>query len=416
MRFHSIMQETTIGKGKVTRLVYKVRLEGRYSASKFPLKLRPLEDELLSSWVTRLALLHRTMPMTFTNLYLPETKNRFWSVDIDLQADPPILAALSQKSGTPVEELHQMTLKSYEGYLFEKAYRKTGGTPFVQPLGLRGRRSTLPGLRYCPECLLTDKQPYFRKKWRLALSIVCLKHLCYLRDRCPTCSTPLTPYLACKAGGLDVCYKCGSELSKAQPSEKMGIVAEVTERLFSAIMNGFLIRNGVPTYSHLYFQVLHQMLKLMSNRRYGAKMREAVGLAPVDVTGRKAFELMQIKDQAEMLVSGVWLLDEWPERFVAICNRQRFLSSALLRDLREVPFWYWKVVTEFLYRPDRLVTNMEIKEALNFMRNHGIRVTEAALSKIVGVQQVFRKRVINHEIKSLLAEGHYTTHPSFSRC
>lgn len=390
------------------KLVFKVHSEGRYAKSRFPRKLRPHDDELLSSWLIRLALLHRTAPMTFTNLYMPETKNRLWSSDLDLQAGPELITRLAEKSDAPIEDLQRMTLGSYAGYLFETAYGTTGGTPFVNPLGMRGRRNKLPGVRYCPLCLMEDKEPYFRKHWRLSISVACLKHRCYLLDRCQKCGSPVTVYLSCRSGALDSCYMCGEKFVKAPvvyPDKDNGVF-RVLERICSIINDGYVIigynhDSPSPVYSHLYFQVLHQLLKLMLNRRYGKQLREGVlldfgdiGCESQDGKKWKAFEFVPIPFQAEMLIRAVWLLENWSERFVEVCRKQKLLSSAMLRDMNPAPFWYWKVVIEQLYRPDRFVTETEIREALWYMDRREMVYSEKALSRLLGVRQVFRKRCL----------------------
>lgn len=379
----------------MTKLFFKIRSEHIYSSFKFPLKLQPQNDELMSSWFIRLALLHRTMPMTFTNLYMPETKNRFWVADIDLQADPTMLSLLSAKSGLPVELLHAMTLKSYESYLVENVYGKTRATKFVSPLGLRGRRSTLPGLRYCPLCLKEDERPYYRKKWRLSFSVVCTRHQCYLSERCPKCGATLTPYLACKTGRTDACYKCGQVLTAVSVSvsgPENGAIVSVIESLYRIMDDGYVIIADTPVYSHLYFTVLHQILRLMLSKHYGARLWEGVGIDSLEISGCKTFESVPIREQARMLIKAVWLLGEWPQRFIDVCERQKLFSSALLRDLVEAPFWYWKIVMERLYYPDTVVTIEEILEAAEFMEKYGMPISEFSLSKMLGVRQVFRKR------------------------
>ena len=380
----------------MTRLVFKIRSESIYSSFKFPRKVRLQKDELLSSWLIRLSLLHRTMPMTFTNLYLPDTKNRFWVADIDLQADPVLLEALSKKSDLPVEMLRAMTLRSYEGYLFEEAHGNTGATPFINPLGLRGRRSSLPGLRYCPLCLREDEQPYFRKKWRLAFSVFCPQHHCYLMDRCPECGTPLTPYLSCKEGKIEACYKCGGSLlgGEVLPIHEDCEILKTVECLYSVLDDGYAMVGDTEVYSHLYFSVLHQILRLMMSKRYGPKLLKSVGMNALEVSGCKTFESMPIRDQARMLIKAVWLLNEWPQRFISICERNMLLSSALLKDLEQTPFWYWQIVVVRLYNPDKVVTANEIQEAAKFMEKRGMPISEASLSKMLGVTQVFRKRAM----------------------
>ncbi|MGB4598634.1 MAG: TniQ family protein [Trichlorobacter sp.] len=389
----------------MTKLVFKVRAENRYAGLKFPLRLRPLEDELLSSWLIRLAILHRTMPMTFTNLYLPHTKNKLWSSDLDLQADGELLAGLSVKAaGIPVEQLHSITLKSYEGYLFERVYWKTRATQFILPLEMRGRRATLPGLRFCPECLRSDPQPYFRKIWRVSLSTVCTVHNRYLHDRCPHCSTPLTPYISCQNGRMTDCYKCRMSLvqGRASPSSAPDELVVVTNRLVQAFKAGVVVIGGKPIYSHLYFRVLHHVLRMLMSGKWGARLRSEVGLEWVG-DHMQTFERVLIQDQARLIEKAVWLLDDWPKRFVDLCQRQGIWSSALLHDVEDAPFWYWDVVIRELYRPDRVVSEEEIKAAIAYMEGHGMPVNERSLSRLLGVNQVFRKRSLGSHITKWLS-------------
>jgi hypothetical protein len=152
---------------------------------------------------------------------------------------------------------------------------------------------------------------------------------------------------------------------------------------------------------------------LILSRKYGKQIREGIwldlgeeqlplSLRVLNVNGNdgdvqavkrwKAFEAVPLQIQAKMLVRAVWLLEEWPERFVEVCSKQKLLSSAMLRDMNPAPFWYWKVVIERLYRPDRFVTETEIREALWYMESRGMVYSELALSRLLGVGQVFRKR------------------------
>ena len=177
----------------------------------------------------------------------------------------------------------------------------------------------LPGLLFCPECLRGDPQPYFRKIWRLSLSTVCPTHCCYLHDRCPQCSTPLTPYIACRNGQMTDCYKCGRSLlpDQAWLSAVPDELVSVTKHLLKILDDGIVMIGGSPVYSHLYFRVLHHILQLMMNRKWGDRLCDD---ARPELSGSltKMFERMSIFDQAKLIERAVWLLNEWPERFVDV--------------------------------------------------------------------------------------------------
>lgn len=400
------LKSLTPNNSQVTKLVYNARTERRFSGFKFPLKLRPQEDELLSSWLIRLALLHRTMPSTFTNLYLPETKNKLWSADFDLQADLTVISMISEKSNISVEVLQDMTLRSFEGYLFEEIYRKTGGTTFVNPLGMRGRKSTLPGLRYCPLCFKEDEHPYFRKQWRLTISVVCLKHKCFLSGCCSFCRTPISPYLSCREGYIGNCYRCGENFVADDTDLVMADadLLEIAQYLHTVLEDGYVLIGDKPVYSHLYFIVFYQLLKLLISRKYGPQLCAGVGLEWPPICGNRIFKTALPEDQAIMLVKVAWLLDEWPDRLIRVCERQRLLSSALLRGMEnKVPFWYREVVIRTLYRPDRTVSEDEIRAAIRYMQSKDMIISELTLSRLLGVHQLFRKREL--KLKDFLVEN-----------
>lgn len=313
----------------MTRLVFKVHGQGIYASFKFLLKLRPMEDELLSSWLVRLALLHRTMPMTFTNLYMPQTRNKLWSADIDLQADTGLLSMLSAKCGMPVELLERMTLRGYEGYLFERAFPKNGGTQFVLPLRMRGRHSSYFGLRFCPLCLREDDKPVFRRKWRLSFSTACLRHACFLLDRCPACQSSLTIYRRPSPENFPCCDKCGSQLREAEVEriiDKDSYGLKAIERMYEILDSGFVMLGDTPVYSFLYFSVIHQLSKVVYfwDRTKGFLDHEVMRgrMEGLDWRPKVAtLEEVRLKEQY-LLFSGLMrLFDDYPDRLVEYCRR-----------------------------------------------------------------------------------------------
>jgi len=351
---------------RTDKSIYKIRRRP-YGDAAFPLKVRPLDDELLSSWLVRVALEHKTRPTTFTNLYLPETRNKLWAADVDLHADEELLVRLSVKAALPVEMLRSMTFRAYEGVLFERLYPATGGTPFVLRLAMRGRWSRAPGMRWCPQCLTEDEQPYFRKKWRVAIFTLCRKHRRRLVDRC-ACGRPLTLYKAKWDEGKPYCSKCGACLANVghfRQKEDLESVINGQEQLQGIMGDGYVMMAGVPVYAHLYFAVLHQVMKLMLSKRYGALLREAI---PVGDNQKIVFEIkrfqpletLEIERQELLLQKGVWLLGKWPDRFIRICRTHDLFTSALLRDMKQAPFWYWRLIIDALYYPGLIGTEGEI--------------------------------------------------------
>lgn len=328
-------------KWKLPRVVYKIR-ERKYAEAAFPIKIRPYDDELLSSWLIRLALEHRTMPTTFTNLYLPETKNKLWASDLDLQADTPFLDVLSYKSALPMDVLRGMALRSYETTLFEQLHSRNGGTPFILPLRMRGRYPTAKGLRFCPYCLREDEQPYFRKKWRLSFSTACLVHKRFLVDACGRCGAPVSCYKRCRGGQLTLCNRCGYDLRRCSSSRKLPGREEGLEAirwLYEVVDNGYVMLGEVPVYGFLFFRVLHHLWKVVCvwEKDVGVLGRRG---SPFRGEMERSWDRASIKAQYRAYGGLASLFQDYPDGFMQFCGDNALGKTELTRDMKGIPFWY----------------------------------------------------------------------------
>ena len=160
--------------------------ETSFTGTLWPVHLKPQEDELLSSWLARLALAHGQTVATFTSRVWPG--RILVARDVDLWNDPGIFETLSIKTGTPPARVFAATMASYEGWLFDKP-RKCH-LPWALPRYLNISPHRPFGLQFCPWCLASDKEPYFRRQWRLALMVLCPLHRTLLLDRCQSCRLP----------------------------------------------------------------------------------------------------------------------------------------------------------------------------------------------------------------------------------
>ncbi len=173
---------------------------------------RPQEDELLSSWLVRIALAHDTMPWSFYNMHFPEYKNIIFSRDIDVWAPKVFLQKLVWKSGYSYEPIYNLTLKSYIGTLLPQ-FNPSGCNKYFSYIKIRGRSNKLYGQRYCPECLQADEVLYFRKKWRLKAIQKCEIHNLELANKCLKCGEPISLYKFTREGnGFTKCWSCNSYL------------------------------------------------------------------------------------------------------------------------------------------------------------------------------------------------------------
>lgn len=172
------------------------------------------DDELLSSWLVRVALAHNTIPWSFYNIHFPEYKNIIFSRDLDVWAPQEFLEKLAKKSNLPFEDIYNLTLRSYIGTLLPK-FNPSGMNKYFSYIKIRGRSNNLYGQKYCPKCLKENTYPYFKKEWRLKNINTCKKHSLNLQNKCHNCNKPISYYKFSKQGyGYTKCWYCYSLLYK----------------------------------------------------------------------------------------------------------------------------------------------------------------------------------------------------------
>ncbi|WP_240435095.1 MULTISPECIES: TniQ family protein [Ralstonia solanacearum species complex] len=178
-----------------------------------------MPDELLSSWIVRLAHGHGMRVKSFCTVALG-TKTRVMTVDVDRFSPEWLLASLAFHTGTHLEVVRQTTLRAYEGMLYPQ-FHTAGCLPWVISVKLPRNARLGPGLQFCPYCLREDPVPYFRLHWRVALQTFCERHHCLLLDRCPNCGACLfiqrvdADLRRTESDGLCHCHNCDYDLRHA---------------------------------------------------------------------------------------------------------------------------------------------------------------------------------------------------------
>ena len=162
-----------------------------------------------------------------------------------------------------------MTLKSYEGRLSETIHYNNRNA-FIMLIFRRKRNIRQHAQRICPLCLKEDKQPYLRKKWRLFFSAACVKHKCFLIDKCPSCGEPFVIHKRLYDGDFPYCRKCGFSFKTAEPEyidgDPYGLKA--IKELYDILDHGIFMFENLPVYSFFFFDVLNHFTKLI---KYGPR-------------------------------------------------------------------------------------------------------------------------------------------------
>ncbi len=189
------------------------------------------EDELLTSWLVRLARANSARLHVFTvDLFGRKNPERphfpmiaHWHRDLDRTFKPDDLEELARRTELPVERVRRTTLEPLERRLTARTYLGTGVARWLLPIGVRQLVRLDYGLQFCPHCLREDAVPYFRRVWRLAFLTICPVHWTPMLDRCPACRSPVN-FARREFGGdghricrspITECFSCGFDLREA---------------------------------------------------------------------------------------------------------------------------------------------------------------------------------------------------------
>ncbi len=193
---------------------------GDFVRDRWPVSVDPLPDELLSSWLNRLALANGLAPRSFAGvLGLPDG---MWSPRLELRLPRHVTALLANQTGVPHDAISAMSL--------------TGDalTPLLLPLRENSERTRSTWMQYCPLCLADDGAPYFRRQWRLASRVSCFVHGCGLRDRCPSCRSGIASFNKDGLVPQYFCARCCFDLRSA-PRANIKAAARRLERAIQDI-------------------------------------------------------------------------------------------------------------------------------------------------------------------------------------
>ncbi|MGI4738440.1 MAG: TniQ family protein [Janthinobacterium lividum] len=328
---------------------------------RLPCSTHPLPDELLSSWLTRLAYAHLTKTYTFGKLLFPNTS--LWNRDIDKSAPELVTRTLAARTATSLARVEETTLRSFEGKLYLR-HNANGNTDWLLPLGIYHRVRRSYGLLFCPQCLRQDGEiPYFRKTWRLAFAEVCSRCGIYLLDRCPECTCPVVFFRvelgrksALPETPISCCYNCRLDFATLPGEQAPATILTQQFERERILREGW---NAEVFYPHLYFSILHQVVKLLISSRPSCAILQRVvdkhtGWCPTQEDpairqGRLPFEHLSIRVRGGLVRQAQWLLEEWPLRFLTLMKRYHIASTPLLSDMKEIPFCYHSMVWENLY-------------------------------------------------------------------
>ncbi|PPU93324.1 TniQ family protein [Xanthomonas oryzae pv. oryzae] len=324
------------------------------SGDLWPAHPKPLPDELLSSWIARIACANGLKLQTFCDRVFGK-EHQLWNRDIDRLAPPWLLALLARHTGTPIRTVRRTTLNIYRGWLFRERH-SAGQLRWILPAGIYHRTRRRFGVQYCPQCLADDEEPYFRTRWRVAALTFCAGHRLRLHDRCPACAAPIVYHRrelgrpnVTEPGLLCLCHACNFDLRKAERVGFLPYEASIGTELTEIAAH---VAGRTTDLSIGHMDVLHQLCKVMVSLRKSAQLgaftAHAIGAPDLAVPrGRQAFESRPIQERDHIIQLATWLLAAPQVRLDEAWRAKAVRYSDLVRDFPEASQWYLATVDTF---------------------------------------------------------------------
>ena len=372
---------------------YKIRAIDKRSIADSMFKIRPLplDGELLSSWLIRTAYLHHSDPATFLNLYFPEYDYHLWDNDLDLYNNDAFINRLSLKTGYKKEIFYGMTLKSYEGRLSETIHYNNRNA-FIMPIFRRKRNIRQHAQRICPLCLKEDKQPYLRKKWRLFFSTACVRHKCFLIDKCPSCGELFVIHKRLFDGDFPHCRKCGFSFKKAEPEfiDENSDGLKAIEKIYNILETGISEYENNYYYSFFFFYILNRFTNLIKggyrkNLPVEKGILENDGLPVSNTPGIPFIMELDIKQQF-VLFSALMQVFENRDGIIRFCKDNKLTVKKLTKDLSYIPFWFTEI-RDTMNKTKYSRSIIETQNAMIYLAKMGIKPNLKNLYKYFSTRQ-----------------------------
>jgi hypothetical protein len=358
---------------------------------------QPLEDELLSSWLTRVALEHKRQLSIFLTLFVKKEGNQVSRRDLDFIFDEKFLENLANKSNLKKEDIFQMSLRSEEGYLF------SCNDCLYPPLQIRKLtdKRTHNGLMYCPKCLAEDKIPYFRKKWRYQFYNACPKHKIFLTDRCWRCYEKINFTKIKHLKEICICHKCEKDFRenlviKINSNFEYGLKA--INWFEKGLNDGYFIIDNEKINSLFVFESFTALRSLV-DRKDELNLEDFPLIEEYKIICKKLEKYNSKKAlsiQKEFLLTSLvfYLFEKFPNNLLKFVNKNKLTHRDFIHGFKDISFWYKKIIDKIVPMENKIgreINESEVLGAIKYLESIGERINIINVAEIIGCHPSIHK-------------------------
>lgn len=319
----------------------------------WPAHPKPLPDELLSSWIVRVARANGIKLQTLCWMLFGNARSP-WNRDIDRSAPIWLLKTMCEHTGTNYWDIYHTTLATYRTLLYPNR-RRSGQLRWILPVRTHAMTRNGYGQQFCPRCLEEDQIPYFRKAWRVALVTFCPKHQVMLHDACPSCGVPLVFHRSDfgveqeKPKPIFSCYNCGFDFRATSTVAATFYSKEIRELFCEMLVFLQTPILQMERFDLGFFAVLHQFCRIMGSHQNAGSLRSFVAnRLGMDLTkielGRTSIERRRVAERHDLLMCALWLMASPTGRIREAWEARAVRYNLMLKDIDESPKWFWQLV------------------------------------------------------------------------
>jgi hypothetical protein len=206
------------------------------TTDQLPFYVEPATDEVLISWLLRLAgRLQISVHTLLQEVFQVEPRIAGWR--LEHRPAPAVLRRMSRNTGVGLRRLRSMIVQDFAPF----------GRPGARPSAQDSASKAMYTVGVCNQCLAEDRHPYLRLSWMIGWIGVCFRHHAVLLTHCPRCQAKLrlpSPTLY-KEFLPTHCTHCGLALINAKPLPASSSVMALQKLLLTGKRQGKMQLNGL---------------------------------------------------------------------------------------------------------------------------------------------------------------------------